>query len=132
MKAAGTCLLLTAPVICATHGDVFTVTNTNDSGTGSPRQAIADANGGTGPHTINITATGGIRLANYLPIITQSGGLDEQFDTIHLPGLSDPSLDWLVTSSSSALEVSVVPEPATMILVALGGTALLRRRRGAR
>ena len=30
----------------------FTVTNTNDSGAGSLRQAITDANGSGGPHTI--------------------------------------------------------------------------------
>jgi hypothetical protein len=37
----------------------FTVTTTADSGAGSPRQAIADANaGGAGPHTIVFDITG--------------------------------------------------------------------------
>jgi hypothetical protein len=36
----------------------FTVTNTNDSGAGSLRQAIADANGSAGPHTIAFAIPG--------------------------------------------------------------------------
>jgi hypothetical protein len=36
----------------------FTVTNTNDSGAGSLRQAILDANGGAGPHTIAFAIPG--------------------------------------------------------------------------
>ena len=40
------------------HGATFTVTNTNDSGAGSLRQAILDANATAGEDVINITATG--------------------------------------------------------------------------
>ena len=36
----------------------FTVTNTNDSGAGSLRQAILDANSGAGPHTIQFAIPG--------------------------------------------------------------------------
>ena len=59
----------------------FTVINTNDSGAGSLRQAITDANGGgAGPHTIafNIPGSGveTITLSSGLPIVSiPTGGL---------------------------------------------------------
>jgi hypothetical protein len=68
---------LSIPAAAAT----FSVTNTNDSGAGSLRQAITDANGaGAGPHsvTFNITGSGvhAIALASAVPTITvPSGGL---------------------------------------------------------
>lgn len=45
----------------------LTVTNTNDSGTGSLRQAIITANGNGQADTINITATGTVVLRSKLP-----------------------------------------------------------------
>jgi hypothetical protein len=58
---------------------VFTVTNTNDSGTGSLRQAILDANS-MGGGTINFTIPGGgvhtISPLSVLPTITQSVVID--------------------------------------------------------
>src|SRR5262249_34568542 len=59
----------------------FTVTNTDDSGPGSLRQAITDANGaGAGPHEIHFNISGAgvhtITPATGLPTITiSSGGL---------------------------------------------------------
>src|SRR5690349_23270881 len=59
----------------------FTVTNANDSGAGSLRQAITDANGaGAGPHSVTFSITGSgvhaIALSSALPTITvASGGL---------------------------------------------------------
>lgn len=50
---------------------VFTVTNTNDTGPGSLRQAILDANAaGTGPHSIDFAVYGQITLFSSLPVIT--------------------------------------------------------------
>ena len=52
-------------VVCAgaisAHADIITVTNTNDSGPGSLRQALADANDGD---TIDFTVTGTIGLTS--------------------------------------------------------------------
>src|SRR5882762_2809868 len=50
----------------------FTVTNTNDAGAGSLRQAITNAlAAGVGPHTIDATGiTGTISLQSALPTIT--------------------------------------------------------------
>ena len=59
----------------------FTVSNTNDSGVGSLRQAILDANASAGEDLIEITAVGTLNLASPLPIITdtliiQGSGVD--------------------------------------------------------
>ena len=62
-------------------GQVFTVTTTADSGSGSLRQAILDANAFAGAATIDFTgaALGGpILLGSELPIITNRFGLTVQ------------------------------------------------------
>ncbi len=46
------------------HAATFTVTNTNDSGAGSLRQAVLDANAAAGPDTINFSVTGDIVLTS--------------------------------------------------------------------
>lgn len=61
----------------AAHASNFVVTNANDAGPGSLRQAITDANAdGNEPHTITIQAAGGssfdIALQSALPIVTRS------------------------------------------------------------
>ena len=53
---------------------VFTVSNLNDAGAGSLRQAITDANAaGAGPHTIQFSVSGTVLLASELPFITNAG-----------------------------------------------------------
>ncbi len=59
----------------------YIVTNTNDSGVGSLRDAITQARASAGADTINITATGVIVLSTWLPNITDTL-------TIHGPGAS--------------------------------------------
>ena len=57
----------------------FTVTNTNDSGTGSLRQAIINSDAVKGPNTISFNIPGGghtINLLSALPTITQPVTLD--------------------------------------------------------
>ena len=58
----------------------FTVTNTSDSGAGSLRQAITDANGAAGADTIAFAIAGGgqktITLLSLLPIITETVAID--------------------------------------------------------
>ncbi len=49
----------------------FTVTATTDSGPGSLRQAMLDANTQAGSDIINITATGVVALQTTLPVITE-------------------------------------------------------------
>jgi large repetitive protein len=58
----------------------FTVTNTNDSGTGSLRQAIISSDAAKGPNTISFNIPGGgvqtIGLLSALPTITQQVTID--------------------------------------------------------
>ncbi len=63
---------LTAPSSAAT----FQVTNTNDSGAGSLRRAINDANGNSGSDTIEISATGTVNLLTALPSVSDEVHLD--------------------------------------------------------
>src|SRR5512141_1031062 len=50
----------------------FTVTNANDSGAGSLRQAILNANATMGADVINITATGTVNLLSALPSVAEA------------------------------------------------------------
>ncbi len=52
------------------HALTYTVTNTADSGAGSLRQAIIDANANPGADTINFSVTGTITLGSSLPTVT--------------------------------------------------------------
>ncbi len=54
-----------------TAAGTFTVSNTNDSGAGSLRQAMLDAESNVGPDIIEINTTGTITLASDLPAITE-------------------------------------------------------------
>src|SRR5947209_9358190 len=55
------CFVLVCAVVMSVHANVITVTNTNDSGPGSLRQALADANDGD---TITFAVTGIIGLTS--------------------------------------------------------------------
>jgi CSLREA domain-containing protein len=61
--------LVLAPMISTrrVRANTFTVTSLNDSGAGSLRQAILDANSNPGDDTINISLTGTIPLDSALP-----------------------------------------------------------------
>ncbi len=59
----------------ATNALTITVNTTNDSGAGSLRQAILDANANAGLDTIDITATGTINLLTALPPIDEDAEL---------------------------------------------------------
>lgn len=72
--------LLSASIAVATSAATFTVTNINDSGTGSLRQAISDANASPGMDiiTFNISGTGPflIQPITSLPAITEPVNLN--------------------------------------------------------
>ena len=53
----------------------YTVTNLNDIGAGSLRQAILDANAAAGADTITFSVSGTIILASMLPSVTDNAGL---------------------------------------------------------
>jgi len=63
-------LLGSAVTVIPAYAANFTVTNANDSGAGSLRQAILDANAAAGADTITFNADYTITLASQLPAIT--------------------------------------------------------------
>jgi hypothetical protein len=82
-------LLLVAPVIAfaSARANTITVTNTNDSGPGSLRQALADANDGD---TIEFAVTGTIALTSGELVIDKSititgPGSDQLAVGLHIP-----------------------------------------------
>src|SRR4029077_17748746 len=66
---AGFCLALICAVATSVHADIITVTNTNDSGPGSLRQALVDANDGD---TIEFAVTGTITLMSGQLLVDKS------------------------------------------------------------
>ncbi|XZF16521.1 LamG-like jellyroll fold domain-containing protein [Chitinophagaceae bacterium MMS25-I14] len=69
-----TAMIVQLLVCLETKANTYTVTNGNDAGAGSLRQAIINANaGGAGPHSIIFTISGTINLASALPAITNAG-----------------------------------------------------------
>lgn len=76
---ATTCLLLvmilTLPGLSVVGAAGFVVSNLNDSGKGSLRQAILNANAAAGEDTITFNVSGTIVLASTLPAITDAAGL---------------------------------------------------------
>src|SRR5262245_13943960 len=78
MKTLSGALLLSLAV--ATQAATFTVINTDDSGAGSLRQAILDANGNPGPDTIDFAIPGSgvhtISPVTPLPAITEPVTID--------------------------------------------------------
>lgn len=74
------------PALARPPAATFTVSNTNDNGTGSLRQAILDANTNPGEDIIEITAVGTIRLLSPLPPISETA-------VIQGPGMNQLAID---------------------------------------
>src|SRR5437762_9286714 len=84
-------LCVTVFGICQlTLAATFTVTNTDDEGPGSLRQAILDSNNLGGHNRINITAGGKITLLSRLPFL---GGSTTLSLTIRGPGATLLTVD---------------------------------------
>lgn len=62
--------------------------------------------------------------------ILQFAGATGQFDSLNLPDLPE-GLWWDASRLYTSGSLSVVPEPATLSLLVLGGMAMLKRRKGA-
>jgi hypothetical protein len=91
-----------------TQAATFVVSNLNDSGAGSLRQAVSDANAAAGADTITFagTVTGKITLAATLPAITDPAGV-----RILGPGASS-----LTVSGANAVQVFNVASGADLTL----------------
>jgi hypothetical protein len=83
INAAAFCMALLYAVVIPAHAATITVTNTNDSGPGSLRQALADANDGD---TINFAVTGTIGLISGELLVDKSV-------TISGPGANNLAVD---------------------------------------
>jgi predicted outer membrane repeat protein len=70
-KAIRVSMVFVVLVTGAASAATFTVSNTNATGPGSLVDAISQANGAPGPHTINITASGTMNVTTPL-VLTQS------------------------------------------------------------
>ena len=102
---------------------VFTVTNTADSGAGSLRQAMTDANNAAGPHTIHFNIPGGgvhtISPATPLPQIIIGEGLT--IDGTSQPGYANAPLIEIAGNSSPSSCLEFQFTPATVKALVLNG-----------
>jgi parallel beta-helix repeat protein len=104
MKKLTLTLVVTLLVSSSLNAATFVVTNTNDSGAGSLRQAILDANAAAGPDTINFNIPGSgvqtITPVTVLPIITGSVTID---------GYSQPgaAVNTLAINSNAVLRIQI-------------------------
>src|SRR5262245_53883592 len=101
----------------------FTVTNTNDTGAGSLRQAITDANNAAGPHTIEFSIAGGgvhtISPATALPQIVIAEGIT--IDGTSQPGYTNAPLIELSGNSLAANGLDFEFTPATVKALIING-----------
>ena len=88
MKSAASCVALAFAVVTSIQADTITVTNTNDSGPGSLRQALADASDGD---TIDFGVTGSIGLTSGELVVDKNV-------TISGPGAGNLSVDGNATN----------------------------------
>ena len=96
-----TCLLVIMAAWTG-HAATFTVSNTNDSGAGSLRQAILDANANAGADIIEFSVSGVLVPATVLPTITESVTIDGTTAPGYVAGSPTFHIDYLGTSLSSS------------------------------
>ena len=99
-------LAFSAIGVTPAYAATFTVTNLNDSGAGSLRQAIIDANAAAGADIITFSVSGTIPLASTLPTITAAGG------ALTMDGTGQT----LTVSGNHAVRVALVTTGASLTL----------------
>lgn len=103
----------------------FTVTNTNDSGTGSFRQAILDSNGSIGPNAIHFAIPGGgvhtISIASALPNVTAPTAIDGYTQPGASPNTNPPGQGF---NAVIEIEVDGTAVEGTCLTVEASGVAV--------
>ena len=117
----------------------FNVTNSNDSGAGSLRQAILNANSSGGADTIQFAIPGAgvptISLLSALPVITQAvtiDGTSQQAGLVEIQGSSAGTITAAleITAGNSVVRGLVLNRiTGTAILISTGGSNLIRGNR---
>lgn len=98
----------------ATHAATHTVTNTNDSGAGSLRQAILDANAdGTTPRTINFAIGAGVQTIQPLTVLPDLTASDILIDGSTQPGWAAGSPVIILDGTSAAFAFDALTINAT-------------------
>jgi hypothetical protein len=108
----------------------FTVINLNDSGAGSLRQAITDANAAGGTSTITFTVTGTINLLSFLPTVSGNlsiNGPGANLLTVKRDNAMTGTLAIFVISSSgtvtlSGLTISNANQSNGIVHISISGT----------
>lgn len=104
----------------------FTVTNTNDSGPGSLRQAILDANALAGsPDTINFNVSGTITVLSVLPVITDTLAIDGTGQSITLSGGGIAQVLQLDSATTLALSALTIANGRSNSVFTAGGVTVL-------
>ena len=125
-----TAIVLVAAIAgsAALSADTFTVTNTNDSGTGSLRQAILDANTHAGADTIAFNIPGAgvhtITVSSLLPIITDPVTIDGYTQPGSSPNTNGPGLP-----DNAVPTIEVTPGNGPLLqtgLLVTGGNSTIR------
>ncbi|MEM7221161.1 MAG: DUF4347 domain-containing protein, partial [Pseudomonadota bacterium] len=111
----------------------FDVSNLNDSGAGSLRQAIANANSASGSHTITFSVAGTISLTSALPQINETVNIDATgapgysgTPVVVLDGSSQGSGDGLTiggsADNSTVRGLAIINMPDDGISITIGAT----------
>ncbi len=123
-------------LLCAAtaHANTYTVTNTNDSGAGSLRQAILDANANPGADAIHFNIPGsdpncdGSGVCTIAP--TSGGGLPGISDAVTIDGYTQPgaAVNTAATGTNAVLKIvlSGVNVPGGEGLTLVGNTNTIR------
>jgi hypothetical protein len=117
--------LLFAALQTAAQAATFSVTNTNDTGSGSLRQAILDANANAGSDTINFNIAGG-----GIKTITPTGALPEITEGVTIDGYSQPgaTANTLAVGNDAVIliELNLVNDASLFGLKVSGGATTIR------
>jgi len=116
--------LLCAAAILASNlvaAATFTVINTNDSGVGSLRQALTDANGSAGPDTIAFAIPGAglhtINVASFLPTIDEQVTIDGYTQPGAAVGDVLPAFDEVAAAGRDAVRPDQVIDGVAFVTV---------------